>query len=169
MEHIVFVDRITTYIYDRFINHILYSKSFETYKQEYVVKQNKQKSINEIMESKDFIIYTFIIMSIKTDFNTEFSYKNYKSLYNQIINNIYCRILYCYDHNLLLNNNNINIITDDLINTMLLTIKRYYISTKDSDLKKKFYTQIKRLIKSFNSVVINQEINTKIKEIYQEL
>ena len=108
-------------------------------------------------------------MSIKTDFNTEFSYKNYKNLYIQIINIIYCRILYCYDHNLLLNNNNINIITDELIKTMLTIIKRYYISTKDINLKKKFYIQVKKLIKSFNSVVINQEINTKIKEIYQEL
>lgn len=169
MEHIVFVDRITTYIYDRFINHILYSKSFETYKQEYISKYRKQKTENEILESNDFITYTFIIMSIKTDFNTEFSYNNYKNLYNQIINIIYCRILYCYDHNLLLNNNNINIITDELIKTLLTTIKRYYISTKDIDLKKKFYIQIKKLIKSFNSVVINQEINTKIKEIYQEL
>ena len=33
MEHIVFVDRITSSIYEYLINHILYSKSFETYKQ----------------------------------------------------------------------------------------------------------------------------------------
>ena len=79
MEHIVFVDRITTYIYDKFINHILYSKSFETYKQEYISKYRKQKTENEILESNEFITYTFIIMSIKTDFNTEFSYKNYKN------------------------------------------------------------------------------------------
>ena len=47
MEHIVFVERITSSIYEYLINHILYSKSFETYKQEYIAKQDKQKSLNE--------------------------------------------------------------------------------------------------------------------------
>ena len=36
------------------------------------------------------------------------------------------------------------------------------IKTKDEEIRKDFYIQIKKLIKSFNSVVINQEINTKI-------
>ena len=169
MEHIVFVDRITSSIYEYLINHILYSKSFETYKKEYINKYIKQKTENEILMSNDFIKFTFIIMSIKTDFNTEFSYKNYKSLYSQLINNIYIHVLYCFNKDQLNLDNNTNLIHDDLIKSLLKSIKRYYIKTKDEEIRKDFYIQIKKLIKSFNSVVINQEINTKIKEIYQEL
>lgn len=169
MEHITFIDRITSSIYEYLINHILYSKSFETYKQEYIAKQDKQKSLNEIMESNEFIKFTFIIMSIKTDFNTEFSYKNYKGLYSQLINNIYIHVLHCFNKDQFNLNNNTNLINDDLIKSLLKSIKKYYIKTKDEEIRKDFYIQIKRLIKSFNSVVINQEINTKIKEIYQEL
>ena len=169
MEHIVFVDRITSSIYEYLINHILYSKSFETYKQEYIAKQDKQKSLNEIMESNDFIKFTFIIMSIKTDFNTEFSYNNYKGLYSQLINNIYIHVLHCFNNDQINVDNNTNLINDDLIKSLLKSIKKYYIKTKDEEIRKDFYIQIKKLIKSFNSVVINQEINTKIKEIYQEL
>lgn len=169
MEHITFIDRITSSIYESLINHILYSKSFETYKEEYIGKYRKQKTENEILESIDFIKFTFIIMSIKTDFNTEFSYNNYKGLYSQLINNIYTHILHCFDKDQFNSNNNVNLINDDLIKNLLKSIKKYYIKTKDEEIRKDFYIQIKRLIKSFNSVVINQEINTKIKEIYQEL
>lgn len=168
MEHIVFVDRITTYIYDRFINHILYSKSFETYKQEYISKYRKQKTENEILMSNDFIKFTFIIMSIKTDFNTEFSYNNYKGLYNQLINNIYINVLHCFNNDQINLDNNTSPINDELIKSLLKSIKRYYIKTKDEELKKDFYIQIKRLIKSFNNEIIKQEINDKIKKIYQE-
>ena len=169
MEHIVFVDRITSSIYESLISHILYSKSFETYKQEYINKYIKQKTENEILMSNDFIKFTFIIMSIKTDFNTEFSYKNYKGLYSQLINNIYIHVLHCFNNDQLNLDNNTNLINDDLIKSLLKSIKKYYIKTKDEEIRKDFYIQIKKLIKSFNSVVINQEINTKIKEIYQEL
>ena len=169
MEHIVFVDRITSSIYESLISHILYSKSFETYKKEYINKYIKQKTENEILMSNDFIKFTFIIMSIKTDFNTEFSYKNYKGLYSQLINNIYIHVLHCFNKDQLNLDNNTNLINDDLIKSLLKSIKRYYIKTKDEEIRKDFYIQIKKLIKSFNSVVINQEINTKIKEIYQEL
>ena len=119
--------------------------------------------------SNDFIKFTFIIMSIKTDFNTEFSYKNYKGLYSQLINNIYIHVLQCFNKDQFNLNNNTNLINDDLIKSLLKSIKKYYIKTKDEEIRKDFYIQIKKLIKSFNSVVINQEINTKIKEIYQEL
>ena len=169
MEHIVFVDRITSSIYEYLINHILYSKSFETYKKEYINKYIKQKTENEILISNDFIKFTFIIMSIKTDFNTEFSYKNYKGLYSQLINNIYIHVLHCFNNDQFNLDNNTNLINDDLIKSLLKSIKKYYIKTKDEEIRKDFYIQIKKLIKSFNSVVINQEINTKIKEIYQEL
>lgn len=169
MEHIVFVDRITSSIYEYLINHILYSKSFETYKKEYINKYIKQKTENEILMSNDFIKFTFIIMSIKTDFNTEFSYKNYKGLYNQLINNIYVHVLHCFNNDQINLDNNTSPINDDLINSLLKSIKRYYIKTKDEEIRKDFYIQIKRLIKSFNSEIIKQEINTKIKEIYQEL
>lgn len=169
MEHITFIDRVTSSIYESLISHILYSKSFETYKQEYINKYIKQKTENEILISNDFIKFTFIIMSIKTDFNTEFSYKNYKSLYSQLINNIYIHVLHCFNKDKLNLDNNTNLINDDLIKSLLKSIKKYYIKTKDEEIRKDFYIQIKRLIKSFNSVVINQEINTKIKEIYQEL
>lgn len=169
MEHIVFVDRITSSIYEYLINHILYSKSFETYKKEYINKYIKQKTENEILMSNDFIKFTFIIMSIKTDFNTEFSYNNYKGLYNQLINNIYVHVLHCFNNDQINLDNNTSPINDDLINSLLKSIKRYYIKTKDEEIRKDFYIQIKRLIKSFNSEIIKQEINTKIKEIYQEL
>lgn len=169
MEHIVFVDRITSSIYEYLINHILYSKSFETYKKEYINKYIKQKTENEILMSNDFIKFTFIIMSIKTDFNTEFSYNNYKGLYNQLINNIYIHVLHCFNNDQINLDNNTNLINDDLIKSLLKSIKRYYIKTKDEEIRKDFYIQIKRLIKSFNSEIIKQEINTKIKEIYQEL
>ena len=119
--------------------------------------------------SNDFIKFTFIIMSIKTDFNTEFSYKNYKGLYNQLINNIYVHVLHCFNNDQINLDNNTSPINDDLINSLLKSIKRYYIKTKDEEIRKDFYIQIKRLIKSFNSEIIKQEINTKIKEIYQEL
>ena len=169
MENIVLIDRITYSIYEHLISHILYSKSFETYKEEYISKYRKQKTENEILESNDFIRFTFIIMSIKTDFNTEFSYNNYKSLYRQLINNIYNHVLHCFNIDQFNSDNNISLINDDLITSLLKSIKRYYIKSKDEEMKKDFYIQIKKLIKSFNSVVINQEINTKIKEIYQEL
>ena len=169
MEHITFIDRVTSSIYEYLINHILYSKSFETYKKEYINKYIKQKTENEILMSNDFIKFTFIIMSIKTDFNTEFSYNNYKGLYNQLINNIYINVLHCFNNDQINLDNNTNLINDNLIKSLLKSIKKYYIKTKDEEIRKDFYIQIKRLIKSFNSVVINQEINTKIKEIYQEL
>lgn len=169
MEHITFIDRVTSSIYEYLINHILYSKSFETYKEEYISKYRKQKTENEILMSNDFIKFTFIIMSIKTDFNTEFSYKNYKGLYSQLINNIYIHVLHCFNNDQINLDNNTNLINDDLIKSLLKSIKKYYIKTKDEEIRKDFYIQIKKLIKSFNSVVINQEINTKIKEIYQEL
>lgn len=168
MEHITFIDRITSYIYESLINHILYSKSFETYKKEYINKYIKQKTENEILMSNDFIKFTFIIMSIKTDFNTEFSYNNYKGLYNQLINNIYINVLHCFNNDQINLDNNISPINDELIKSLLKSIKRYYIKTKDEEIRKDFYIQIKRLIKSFNNEVIKQEINDKIKEIYQE-
>lgn len=169
MEHITFIDRVTSSIYESLISHILYSKSFEAYKKEYINKYIKQKTENEILISNDFIKFTFIIMSIKTDFNTEFSYKNYKGLYSQLINNIYIHVLQCFNKDQFNLNNNTNLINDNLIKSLLKSIKKYYIKTKDEEIRKDFYIQIKKLIKSFNSVVINQEINTKIKEIYQEL
>lgn len=169
MKHITFIDRVTSSIYESLISHILYSKSFETYKKEYINKYIKQKTENEILMSNDFIKFTFIIMSIKTDFNTEFSYKNYKGLYNQLINNIYVHVLHCFNNDQINLDNNTSPINDDLINSLLKSIKRYYIKTKDEEIRKDFYIQIKRLIKSFNSEIIKQEINTKIKEIYQEL
>lgn len=169
MEHITFIDRVASSIYESLISHILYSKSFEAYKKEYINKYIKQKTENEILISNDFIKFTFIIMSIKTDFNTEFSYKNYKSLYSQLINNIYIHVLHCFNNDQINLDNNTNLINDDLIKSLLKSIKKYYIKTKDEEIRKDFYIQIKKLIKSFNSVVINQEINTKIKEIYQEL
>lgn len=169
MKHITFIDRVTSSIYESLISHILYSKSFETYKKEYINKYIKQKTENEILMSNDFIKFTFIIMSIKTDFNTEFSYNNYKGLYNQLINNIYIHVLHCFNNDQINLDNNTSPINDDLINSLLKSIKRYYIKTKDEEIRKDFYIQIKRLIKSFNSEIIKQEINTKIKEIYQEL
>lgn len=169
MKHITFIDRVTSSIYESLISHILYSKSFETYKKEYINKYIKQKTENEILMSNDFIKFTFIIMSIKTDFNTEFSYNNYKGLYNQLINNIYVHVLHCFNNDQINLDNNTSPINDDLINSLLKSIKRYYIKTKDEEIRKDFYIQIKRLIKSFNSEIIKQEINTKIKEIYQEL
>lgn len=169
MKHITFIDRVTSSIYESLISHILYSKSFETYKKEYINKYIKQKTENEILMSNDFIKFTFIIMSIKTDFNTEFSYNNYKGLYNQLINNIYVHVLHCFNNDQINLDNNTSPINDDLIKSLLKSIKRYYIKTKDEEIRKDFYIQIKRLIKSFNSEIIKQEINTKIKEIYQEL
>ena len=169
MKHITFIDRVTSSIYESLISHILYSKSFETYKKEYINKYIKQKTENELLMSNDFIKFTFIIMSIKTDFNTEFSYNNYKGLYNQLINNIYIHVLHCFNNDQINLDNNTSPINDDLINSLLKSIKRYYIKTKDEEIRKDFYIQIKRLIKSFNSEIIKQEINTKIKEIYQEL
>ena len=35
-------------------------------------------------------------------------------------------------------------------------------------MRKEFYVQLKRLIKTFNSEIIKREINDKIKEIYKE-
>ena len=169
MKHITFIDRVTSSIYESLISHILYSKSFETYKKEYINKYIKQKTENELLMSNDFIKFTFIIMSIKTDFNTEFSYNNYKGLYNQLINNIYIHVLHCFNNDQINLDNNTSPINDDLINSLLKSIKRYYIKTKDEEIRKDFYIQIKRLIKSINSEIIKQEINTKIKEIYQEL
>lgn len=168
MEHITFIDRVTSSIYESLISHILYSKSFETYKKEYINKYIKQKTENEILMSNDFIKFTFIIMSIKTDFNTEFSYNNYKGLYNQLINNIYINVLDCFNNDQINLDNNTSPINDELIKSLLKSIKRYYIKTKDEEIRKDFYIQIKRLIKSFNNEVIKQEINDKIKEIYQE-
>lgn len=86
-----------------------------------------------------------------------------------MINNIYVHVLHCFNNDQINLDNNTSPINDDLIKSLLKSIKRYYIKTKDEEIRKDFYIQIKRLIKSFNSEIIKQEINTKIKEIYQEL
>lgn len=167
-DKIVFIDKITKAIYDQLINHILYSKSFDEYKEEYIEKHNKQKPKEEILQSEDFITFTFIIMSIKTDFNTEFSYNNYKFLYDRIINKIYIHVLHFSDLKSMSIKNNINIVNEDLTESLISIIKKYYIKEKEDELKKGFYIQLKKLIKSFNSISVNQEINNKITGILNE-
>ena len=115
-------------------------------------------------------------MSIKTDFNTEFSYKNYKNLYEHIINTIYTHVLHFYEKGIYIGENNLNVINDILIENLKKTIKTYYINefdnrkkVNDEEIRKGFYIQLKRLIKSFNNETIKREIENKIKEIYQEL
>ena len=166
---IVFIDKVTCEIYDSFIKHILYNKSFESYKNEYLESYRKQKTEEEILQSNEFVKFTFIIMSIKTDFNTEFSYKNYKNLYEHIINTIYTHVLHFYEKGIYISENNLNIIDDILLENLKKTIKTYYIKSKDEEIRKDFYIQLKRLIKSFNNENIKREIENKIKEIYQEL
>ena len=161
---IIFVDKVTKMIYEKLISFILYSKSFESYKREYI-ENNKQLTESEILESNDFFSFTYIIMSIKTDFNSEFSYKKYRNLYSHMLNAIYHHVLTFYE----IPNDNENIINDNFIKAINSEIKKYYITTKENELKKKFYIQIKKIIKSFNSEIIKCEINEKIKEIYQEM
>ena len=104
-------------------------------------------------------------MSIKTDFNSEFSYNRYKGLYSRLLNAIYRHVLTFYE----IPNNNENIINDNLIKAIIDEIKTIYIISKEKELRKKIYIQIKKIIKSFNSEIIKREIDEKIKEIYQDI
>lgn len=161
---IIFVDKVAKLIYEKLISFILYSKSFESYKREYI-ENNKQLTEPEILDSNDFIIFTYVIMSIKTDFNSEFSYNRYKGLYSRLLNAIYRHVLTYYE----IPNNNENIINDNLIKAIIDEIKTIYIISKEKELRKKIYIQIKKIIKSFNSEIIKREIDEKIKEIYQDM
>lgn len=139
--------KLSSEFVDQYLNYMVYGCSFNKMKEEYI-KINKLEDQN-LENNQNYKIFEFITLTIKKDFNNEFS--EYKDLGQMIYNCVYCYFYKLFnDHKQ--NNEPVlesNIYDDKKINKkLIICLNKYYLSLK-TDFQKEIKKQIKILTSNF--------------------
>lgn len=161
-----FIGKISSEFVDQYLNYMIYGCSFNQMKEEYI-KVNKLENQN-LENNRNYKIFEFVSLTIKKDFNLEFS--EFKDLGQLIFNCVYC-YFYKLFNNHKQNNEPVlesNIYEDKKINKkIMIQLNKYYLS-----LKTEFQKEIKKQIKILTSNFLfykRYELYYKFDDIYNEL
>lgn len=157
-----FINKIASEFVDQYLNYMVYGCSFNDLKDEYI-KLHKLENQN-LENNQKYKIFEFVSLTIKKDFNYEFS--EYKDLSQQLYNYVYS---YFYKHFTTFHKpvTETDFYDEKKLNTKIMNcLNKNYLLLKQ-DFKKEIKNQIKILTSNF-LFYSRFELYYKIYDIYSE-